>query len=361
MAKIIRQHISSSFFSFFSFFFLVSLLGLIFPVVRGKVPAVIVFGDSSVDTGNNNGIETLLKSNFEPYGRNFEGGRPTGRFSNGRVPVDFFSEYYGLKKTVPAYLDPNYGMEDFVTGVNFASAGTGYDNTTSAVLNVIPVWQEIEYYKEYIEKLHAYVGEVKANEIITEAVYLVSMGTNDFLENYYLLPTTQACYTIQEFEDHLVGLARKFVEEIYSLGARKISLAGVPPMGCLPLERTINLMAIHECNEEYNNVALEFNAKVKGLVNQLNMQLPGIKVFLSNPYNVLRQMIRKPSIYGMEVTYKACCGTGLLEMSYLCSLDNSLTCSDADKYVFWDSFHPTEKTNRIMAEHLFKTVLYKFL
>ncbi|KAJ8554567.1 hypothetical protein K7X08_025245 [Anisodus acutangulus] len=33
----------------------------------GKVPAIIVFGDSSVDVGNNNQIS----SNFEPYGRDF--------------------------------------------------------------------------------------------------------------------------------------------------------------------------------------------------------------------------------------------------------------------------------------------------
>lgn len=119
---------------FSSFFLILFFLNIIFSMVDGKISAVIVFGDSSVDTGNNNGINTLLKSNFEPYGRDFEGGRPTGRFSNGRVPVDFFSEYFGLKKYVPAYLDPNYGMKDFISGVNFASAGTGYDNTTSSVL-----------------------------------------------------------------------------------------------------------------------------------------------------------------------------------------------------------------------------------
>ncbi|CAO2812815.1 unnamed protein product [Amaranthus hypochondriacus] len=346
---------------FSSFFLVLFFLNIIFSVVDGKISAVIVFGDSSVDTGNNNGINTLLKSNFEPYGRDFEDGRPTGRFSNGRVPVDFFSEYFGLKKYVPAYLDPNYGMKDFITGVNFASAGTGYDNTTSSVLNVIPLWKEIEYFKEYIEKLRVYVGKQKANEILREAVYLISIGTNDFLENYFLLPTTKLCYTVPEFEDHLVEIAKKFVHEIYSLGARKISLAGVPPMGCLPLERTINLFAIHECNEEYNNVALEFNAKMKNLVNQLNTQLLGIHVVFSNPYHILHQIIKKPSLFGYDVTYKACCGTGLVEMSYLCLLDSPLTCLEADKYVFWDSFHPTEKTNRIMAEHLFNTVLHKFM
>lgn len=101
---------------------------------KGEVPAVIVFGDSSVDAGNNNQISTVLKSNFEPYGRDFAGGRPTGRFSNGRIPPDFISEAFGIKPVVPAYLDPSYNISDFATGVCFASAGTGYDNQTSDVL-----------------------------------------------------------------------------------------------------------------------------------------------------------------------------------------------------------------------------------
>jgi hypothetical protein len=99
-----------------------------------KVPALIVFGDSSVDAGNNNQIPTIARSNFEPYGRDFTGGKPTGRFSNGKIPTDFISEAFGLKPTIPAYLDPAYNISDFATGVTFASAGSGYDNETSDVL-----------------------------------------------------------------------------------------------------------------------------------------------------------------------------------------------------------------------------------
>ena len=53
------------------------------------VPAVIMFGDSIVDTGNNNGLTSVVKCDFPPYGRDFNGGMPTGRFSNGKVPSDF--------------------------------------------------------------------------------------------------------------------------------------------------------------------------------------------------------------------------------------------------------------------------------
>ena len=55
-----------------------------------SVPAVIAFGDSILDTGNNDYINTLFKSNFRPYGKDFGGGnQPTGRFSNGLIPSDF--------------------------------------------------------------------------------------------------------------------------------------------------------------------------------------------------------------------------------------------------------------------------------
>lgn len=114
-------------------FLLASLLPQILKI-NAKVPAIIVFGDSSVDSGNNNEISTALKSNFKPYGRDFNGGQPTGRFSNGRIPTDFISEAFGIKPTIPPYLDPTYNITHFATGVCFASAGTGYDNATSDVL-----------------------------------------------------------------------------------------------------------------------------------------------------------------------------------------------------------------------------------
>lgn len=58
-----------------------------------SVPALYVFGDSTVDTGNNNYINTTedFRSDFPPYGQDFFG-KPTGRFSNGRVIVDFLGE-----------------------------------------------------------------------------------------------------------------------------------------------------------------------------------------------------------------------------------------------------------------------------
>ncbi|XP_058210586.1 GDSL esterase/lipase At2g04570-like [Rhododendron vialii] len=245
---------------------LTQFLLLVFVEGKNKVPAIIVFGDSSVDAGNNNQIPTIARSNFEPNGRDFDGGWPTGHFSKGLIPTDFISEALGLRTIVPAYLDPVYSIKDFAVGVTFASARIGYDNATSDVLSVIPLWKELEYYKDYQKKLKAYLGEGKAKQTLAQAPYVMSLGTNDFLENYYTLPDRWSQYNIDQYQVFLIGIAKKFIENLYGLGARIISLGGLPPMGCLPLERTTNFMGGNECMQSYNIVAMAFNARLTSSV-----------------------------------------------------------------------------------------------
>jgi phospholipase/lecithinase/hemolysin len=54
---------------------------------------------------------------------------------------------------------------------------------------------------------------------------------------------------------------------------------------------------------------------------------------------------------GLENVEEGCCATGRFEMGLMCNDDAPLTCDDASKYFFWDAFHPTEKVNRLMANH----------
>ncbi|KAM0941755.1 putative GDSL lipase/esterase, SGNH hydrolase superfamily [Dioscorea sansibarensis] len=327
------------------------------------VPAIIVFGDSTVDTGNNNAIPTLLKSNFMPYGRDFLGKPyPTGRFSNGRLASDFYAEAFGLGPIVPAYLDPAYTIKDFASAVCFASAGTGLDNATSDVLSVIPLWKEVEYFKEYQERLKNYLGEEKAKWTVNEALYIISIGTNDFVENYYSYTTTRFKeFTVDEYKDFLIYLTGNFIQELYSLGARKIGFTGLCPIGCVPLERTMNFFQGGECLEERNKVARDFNSKFQELIGELSASLPGLRLVYLPVYDFFLQLVQNPSLYGYEDVEHGCCATGLFELGYLCNQWNPFTCIDADKFVFWDAVHPTEKTSRIVANYLVNTTLSQFM
>lgn len=52
--------------------------------------ASFIFGDSLVDAGNNNYLQTLSKADITPNGIDFKasGGNPTGRYTNGRTIGD---------------------------------------------------------------------------------------------------------------------------------------------------------------------------------------------------------------------------------------------------------------------------------
>lgn len=172
-------------------------------------------------------------------------------------------------------------------------------NNLFPLQSVIPLWKEIVYYKDYQNRLRAYLGETKANQVISDALYMISIGTNDFLENYYSIPAgRQSRFTVTQYQDFLIGIAGNFIKELYGLGARKISLGGLPPMGCLPLERATNVAGGNQCVESYNNVALEFNNKLRTLSTTLNKDLDGIKLVFSNPYYIFTYLIRKPSAFG---------------------------------------------------------------
>jgi hypothetical protein len=55
------------------------------------LPAMYMFGDSTLDVGNNNYLPgaNVRRVNRPYYGVDFPGGVPTGRFSNGYNTADF--------------------------------------------------------------------------------------------------------------------------------------------------------------------------------------------------------------------------------------------------------------------------------
>lgn len=50
------------------------------------------------------------------------------------------AEYAGLKDLIPPYLDPNVSLQEMMTGVSFASAGSGFDPVTPKFSVLTDFW-----------------------------------------------------------------------------------------------------------------------------------------------------------------------------------------------------------------------------
>ncbi|KAK8580809.1 hypothetical protein V6N13_143867 [Hibiscus sabdariffa] len=325
------------------------------------VPAVIVFGDSIVDAGNNNNLQTLIRCNFPPYGQDFDGGIPTGRFCNGKIPSDLVAKELGIKDVVPAYLDPNLKPQDLITGVTFASGGTGYDPLTPQLASVISMSAQLDYFKEYVAKLKELVGEERTNFILAKSIYLVVAGSDDIANTYFVLRARKLQYDIPAYTDLMLNSATDFLTELYGLGARRIGVFSTPPIGCVPSQRTLAGGIERECADDYNVAARLFNKKLSAALNSLGTSMPHGKFVYIDVYNPLLDLIKTPKKYGFEVANKGCCGTGNIEVAILCNKWSPSTCPDVSKYIFWDSYHPTEQAYRALLIPLLPKYVTKFL
>ncbi|KAA8519719.1 hypothetical protein F0562_013975 [Nyssa sinensis] len=319
-----------------------------------SVSAIFIFGDSTVDPGNNNYILTPFKSDFLPYGRDFVNQNPTGRFTNGRLSNDFMATYLGIKEYVPPYLDPTLSIEELMTGVSFASAGSGFDPLTPKLSNVIPVSKQIEYFKEYQERLEVAIGKRKTKDLIKNAVYFVSAGTNDFVVNYFLVPIRRKSYDLPTYMDFLLQQVQLLLQGLWKQGARRMAVVGLPPMGCLPIVITLfsdSAIMHRACVDFYSSVARAFNVKFENMLNAMQSSLAnlGSRIVYIDAYGPLSEMIQGHT-YEFDEVIRGCCGTGIMETALLCN-PKSPVCSDASKYVFFDSIHPTEKAYYILFLH----------
>ncbi|KAM7476022.1 hypothetical protein LguiB_023265 [Lonicera macranthoides] len=317
------------------------------------VPAIITFGDSAVDVGNNDYLPTIFKADYPPYGRDFANKKPTGRFCNGKLATDITADTLGFTTYPPAYLSPQASGKNLLIGANFASAASGFDDRTAILSHAIPLSQQLEYYKEYQGKLANVAGSNKAASIIKDALYLVSFGSSDFVQNYYVNPYINRVYTPDQYSSYLVGIFQNFIKDLYGLGARKIGVTSLPPLGCLPAART--LFGYHEkgCVARLNTDAQGFNKKANSAASQLQKQLPGLNIVIFDIFKPLYDLVQSPSSQGFVEATKGCCGTGRVETTTLLCNPNSLgTCSNASSYVFWDSVHPSEAANQVLADAL---------
>ncbi|CAI0542690.1 unnamed protein product [Linum tenue] len=326
------------------------LLIINIPAADAAVPAVFIFGDSLVDTGNNNYIVSVAKSDFPPYGRDFPGGTATGRFGNGRILPDFIGEIFGVKNLLPPYKDPTLQMQDLLTGVSFGSAGAGYDPLTSTLTTATNIKDQLEMYREYRSKINGSAGKERADEIISTSPHIIVLGTNDV--GIRISTIRRAQYDSNTYTDILVELALDVVKKLYGHGARRIGVVGAAPIGCVPLQRILGggLLERH-CNEELNEAAKLFNSKLSPAISTLNQQLPGAKIVYFDIFTPALSLIQNPAPYGIVEVTRGCCGTGTIELGILCVVPG--TCPDATKYLFWDSVHPGEKASRIISDGTF--------
>ncbi|XP_062223488.1 GDSL esterase/lipase 7-like [Phragmites australis] len=334
------------------------------PSVRSAplVPALFVIGDSTADVGTNNYLGTLARADREPYGRDFDTRRPTGRFSNGRIPVDYIAERLGLP-FVPPYLEQNMRMgvgsagltniDGMIQGVNYASAAAGIISSSGSELGMhVSLTQQVQQVEDTYEQLSLALGEVAVANLFRRSVFFVSIGSNDFI-HYYLrnVSGVQMRYLPWEFNQLLVNTVRQEIKNLYNINVRKVILMGLPPVGCTPHFLEEYGSQNGECIDYINNVVIEFNYALRHMSSEFIHQHTDSMISYCDTFEGSVDILNNRDHYGFVTTTDACCGLGKYGGLFMCVLPQ-MACSDASSHVWWDEFHPTDAVNRILADNV---------
>lgn len=322
------------------------------PPLPEKHVAFFIFGDSLFDAGNNNYINTTtgFQANFLPYGETFFK-HPTGRFCDGRIIPDFIAEFAKLP-LIPTFL-PSTNQE-FTYGVNFASSGAGALTETYHGY-VIDLKTQLSNFKMVEEQLKKKRGDAAAKTWVSNAVYLINGGGNDYSEALYTNSSVlRSLHSKKQYVDMVVGNLTAIIKEIYMKGGRKFGFVNLGPLGCAPAVKALVPGLPGSCLEAGLELSKLHNEALSKALQLLESQLKGFAYANHDFYNSLLNRNNHPSKYGFNKEGIACCGSGPFRGIPSCGGKRGMKryelCDNPDEYLFFDDAHPSEKAYKQTAE-----------
>ncbi|KAK2988255.1 hypothetical protein RJ640_028639 [Escallonia rubra] len=302
-------------------------------LAKADVPAFFIFGDSTADVGTNNNLQDCgAKANYPYNGIDYPYSTPTGRFSNGYNSADLIVRQLGnFKISPPPFLSLLERMPTFkrniLRGVNFASGGSGIFKETGRIRFV-----SFSLSDKGGPKV---LGPAEADHLISNFIYIISVGSNDIIEIPFGTPT-------QKFINKIHFAYANHLKNLYKLGARKFGIISVPPIGCCPAVRVYNSSG--GCVDPVNAIARAFYKASDALLQHFSSEFKGVKYSLANAYHMTMSIIDNPIANGFKDVKTACCGNGTVACK-----EGSNLCANRNDYLFWDWFHPTQAASELAA------------
>ncbi|KAJ6726289.1 GDSL ESTERASE/LIPASE 6 [Salix purpurea] len=320
-----------------------------FVVSSANVSALFIFGDSIFDAGNNHfNRNCSVQADFPPYGSSFFH-RSTGRFTNGRTVADFISQFLGIEFQKP-FLEAqlavmNGSRKDYPSnGINFASAGSGVLQATNQDWGVISIQQQLRQFQALVQE-----NQVDKN-LVQKSLILVESGSNDIFN--YFLPNSTPTLDPGAYVQAMLAEVRNLIDQIYKLGARRIALFSLGPVGCVPARALLPGAPVDKCFGKMNLMVKSYNKGLESLVDDMPIKYPGAAGVFGAVYDIVQRFRAIPAQYRFSDVTNACCGDGTHGGLLQCGREGYKICPNPNAFFFWDYFHPTEHAYKLISRAL---------
>lgn len=271
--------------------------------------SINIFGDSLSDPGNiYNWTGGLIPDPPAAYYQ--------GHFSNGPIWTEYLAEDLGLNPTL--YTSGIASSQ----GVNYAFGGatTGSTNIINKLNTELPPLPGVQNQVLYAQQ---------NQPADPNGLYILWAGGNDYT------------YDGNKNTTGVVNNLSVAINDLYKSGARNFLIGNLPDLSKTPLGSSGVLVPV----DELQDTVKDHNALLKKEVKDLNQSLFNSNIALFDVNALFKDVIKKPSKYGLENVSNGCLLVG---------------CTNPDEYLFWDNFHPTTAGHKLIADAAYATLEKEF-
>lgn len=78
-------------------------------------------------------------------------------------------------------------------------------------MNIIRIAAQLEYFQQYQQRVRALIGADRTKQLVKQALVLMTLGGNDFVNNYYLVPYSARSrqYSLPDYVQFLISEYQK--------------------------------------------------------------------------------------------------------------------------------------------------------
>lgn len=83
-------------------------------------------------------------------------------------------------------------------------------------VNIIRIYQQLRYFKQYQQRLSQVIGHDETKRVVKESLVLITLGGNDFVNNYYLVPYSVRSqqYSLEDYVPFVISEYKKVLQVI---------------------------------------------------------------------------------------------------------------------------------------------------
>lgn len=78
-------------------------------------------------------------------------------------------------------------------------------------VNIIRIYQQLNLFKQYQQRLSQVIGREEADKVVKDSLVLITLGGNDFVNNYYLVPFSirSQQYSLEDYVPFVISEYKK--------------------------------------------------------------------------------------------------------------------------------------------------------